>query len=434
MRHSLLVAALLALLPGSIHAADPQVEALASKVDAKVQAWRRDIHQHPELGNREVRTAKLVAEHLRALGFEDVRTGIATTGVTAVLRGGKPGPRIALRADMDALPVTERSELPFASKATTTFRGETVGVMHACGHDAHVGILMGVAEALASIKAELPGEILFVFQPAEEGPPDGEQGGAEEMLAQGIFDRFKPQAVFGLHVFSTLNAGQVGWRSGPAMAASDRFNIVVQGRQTHGSRPWGGVDPIVAAADIIGTAQTIVSRRQDISRLPVVLTFGAIKGGIRYNIIPDSVELIGTIRTFDEGMRQTVFADLENVAESVAKAHGATAVAKVPDTKGNPVTANDPALTARVVPSLRKALGDANVVEMGLIMGAEDFSYYAREVPGFFFFVGATPKGKDAITAPSNHSPEFFLDEEALKVGTRAMLQVVLDHQHSTGG
>ena len=434
MRHSLLVAALLALVPCATLAADAQVEALAAKVDGKVQAWRRDIHQHPELGNREVRTAQLVAEHLRALGFEEVRTGIATTGVTAVLRGGKPGPRIALRADMDALPVTERSGLPFASKVTSTFRGEPVGVMHACGHDAHVGILMGVAEALASIRAELPGEILFVFQPAEEGPPDGEEGGAEEMLAQGIFKGFKPQAVFGLHVFSTLNAGQLGWRSGPAMAASDRFNIVVQGRQTHGSRPWGGVDPIVASADLIGTAQTIVSRRQDISRLPVVLSFGAIKGGIRYNIIPDSVELVGTIRTFDEGMRQGVFADLRNVAESVAKAHGATAVVKVPDTKGNPVTANDPALTARVVPSLRKAVGDANVVEMGLIMGAEDFSFYAREVPGFFFFVGATPRGKDAIKASSNHSPEFFLDEDALKVGTRAMLQLVLDHQRGTGG
>ena len=429
MRHLLLAAALAALLPSHAAAADPEVEALAGKVDGKVQAWRRDIHLHPELGNREVRTAALVAAHLRALGLEDVRTGIATTGVTAVLRGGKPGPRIAVRADMDALPVTERSGLPFASRATAQFRGETVGVMHACGHDAHVGILMGVAEALASMKAELPGEILFVFQPAEEGPPDGEEGGAEEMLRQGIFQRFKPQAVFGLHVFSTLNAGQLGWRSGPAMAASDRFNIVVNGRQTHGSRPWGGVDPIVAAADLVGTAQTIVSRRQNISKQPVVVTFGAIKGGIRYNIIPDSVELVGTIRTFDEGMRQAVFADLKNVADTVSAAHGATAVAQVPDTKGNPVTVNDPALTARMVPSLRTAVGDANVVEMDLNMGAEDFSYYAREVPGFFFFVGATPRGRDPVKAPSNHSPEFFLDEEALRVGTRAMLQVVLDHQ-----
>ena len=384
MRRLLLVTALAAALCGPAAAQAPDVEALAASVDAKVQAWRRDIHQHPELGNREVRTAKLAADHLRALGFEDIRTGVATTGV-----------------------------------------------MHACGHDAHVGILMGVAEALASMKAELPGEVLFIFQPAEEGPPDGEEGGAEEMLRQGVFERFKPEAVFGLHVFSTLNAGQVGYRSGPLMAASDRFNIVVKGRQTHGSRPWGGVDPIVAAADIIGTAQTIVRRRQNISKLPVVVSFGAIHGGIRFNIIPDEVELVGTIRTFDEGMRTQVFADLKNVAESVARAHGATAIAQVPDTKGNPFTVNHPALTARVVPSLETAVGRDNVVEMDLVMGAEDFSLFARQVPGFFFFVGATPRGQDPIKAPSNHSPEFFLDEEALKVGTRAMLQVSLDYLHT---
>ena len=429
MRQLLLVSALAAALCGPAAAQFPDVEKLAAAVDAKVLAWRRDIHQHPELGNREVRTAKLVADHLKALGFDDVRTGIATTGVTAVLRGGKPGPRIALRADMDALPVTERSGLPFESKATSTFRGETVGVMHACGHDAHTGILMGVAEALAAMKADLPGEVLFIFQPAEEGPPDGEEGGAEEMLRQGMFERFKPEAVFGLHVFSTLNAGQVGYRSGPFMAAADRFNIVVKGRQTHGSRPWGGVDPIVAAADVIGSAQTIVSRRQNISKLPVVVSFGAIKGGIRYNIIPDSVELVGTIRTFDEGMRQAVFADLKNVAEHVSAAHGATAVVQAPDTTGTPVTNNDPALTAKVLPSLERAVGAKNVVAMDLVMGAEDFSRYANEVPGFFFMVGSTPKDKDASKAPSNHSPEFFLDEEALKVGTRAMLQVALDYQ-----
>jgi amidohydrolase len=425
-----LAAALAACLPArAADGARAEVDAQAQRLQPKVLAWRRDIHQHPELGNREVRTSKLVADHLRKLGFE-VKTGIATTGVVAVLKGGKPGPRIALRADMDALPVTERSGLPFASKATSTFRGETVGVMHACGHDAHTSILMGVAEALAAMKAELPGEILFVFQPAEEGPPDGEEGGAEEMLRQGIFRDFKPEAVFGLHVFSTLNAGKVGYRSGPTMAASDRFNIVIQGRQTHGSRPWGGVDPIVAAADVIGSAQTIVSRRQNISKQPVVVSFGAIKGGIRYNIIPDSVELIGTIRTFDEGMRQAVFKDLVNVAEHVAAAHGATAVAQVPDTKGNPVTVNDPALTAKMLPSLRRAAGEANVVEMDLNMGAEDFSFYAREVPGFFFFVGATPQDRDALKAPSNHSPEFFLDESALDVGFRSMLQVTLDYLH----
>ncbi len=430
MRRLLLVSALAAALCGPAFAQAPDAGALAAAVDADVLAWRRDIHQNPELGNREVRTSALVAGHLRALGFEDVRTGIATTGVTAVLRGGKPGPRIALRADMDALPVTERTGLPFASKATAEFRSETVGVMHACGHDAHTAILMGVAQAHSTVREDLSGEILFIFQPAEEGPPDGEEGGAEEMLRQGIFERFKPEAVFGLHVFSTLNAGTVGYRSGPLMAASDRFNIVIKGRQTHGSRPWGGVDPIVAAADVIGTAQTIVSRRQNISKQPVVVSFGAIKGGIRYNIIPDEVELVGTIRTFDEGMRQQVFADLRNVAEKVAAAHGATAIAQVPDTKGNPVTVNHPALTARMVPSLEKAVGAANVVEMDLNMGAEDFSYYAREVPGFFFFVGATPPGQDPLKAPSNHSPEFFLDEQALKVGTRAMLQVALDYLH----
>ena len=410
-------------------AARPEVEQQALRLSADVLRWRRDIHQNPELGNREVRTSKLVADHLRSLGLE-VKTGIATTGVIAVLKGGKPGPRIAIRADMDALPVTERNALPFASKATSTFRGETVGVMHACGHDAHTSILMGVAQAMVAMKADLPGEVMFVFQPAEEGPPDGEEGGAEEMLAQGIFRDFKPEAVFGLHVFSTLNAGKVGYRSGPAMAASDRFNIVIQGRQTHGSRPWGGVDPIVAAADVIGSAQTIVSRRQNISKQPVVVSFGAIKGGIRYNIIPDSVELIGTIRTFDEGMRQAVFKDLQNVAEHVSAAHGATALAKIPDTKGNPVTVNDPALTARMLPSLKRAMGEANVVEMDLNMGAEDFSFYAREVPGFFFFVGATPAGQDAIKAPSNHSPAFFLDETALDVGLKSMLQVTLDYLH----
>lgn len=428
MRYSLLTACLLAALtPAAPAQAAADAATLAQSVDAKVLAWRRDIHQHPELGNRETRTAALVAEHLKKLGL-DVKTGIASTGVVAVLKGGKPGPRIAIRADMDALPVTERNGLPFASKETAVFRGETVGVMHACGHDAHTSILMGVAEALAGMKADLPGEVLLVFQPAEEGPPDGEKGGAEEMLAQGIFRDFKPEAVFGLHVFSTLPAGTIGYRAGPAMAASDRFNIVIQGRQTHGSRPWGGIDPIVAAAEVITSAQTIVSRRQNLSRQPVVVSFGAIKGGIRYNIIPDQVELIGTIRTFDEGMRQAVFKDLGNVAEHVSAAHGAKAISQIPDTRGNPVTVNDPALSARMRPSLERAVGKANVIDVDLNMGAEDFAYYAQQTPGFFFFVGATPKGQDPNTAPSNHSPEFFLDESALAVGTRALLQVSLDY------
>lgn len=408
----------------------PEVTAAAKAVQQKVVTWRRDFHQHPELSNREQRTAQKVAEHLRALGLKP-KTGIAHHGVVAIIEGGKPGPRVALRADMDALPVTEQVDLPFASKATATFRGETVGVMHACGHDAHTGILLGIADALVKMKAELPGSVMLVFQPSEEGAPDGEEGGASLMLAEGLFKDFRPDAMFGLHVFSTLQAGQIGVRQGPLMAASDKFTIKVKGRQTHGSRPWGGIDPIVAAADMIGTAQTIVSRRTDIAKLPAVVSFGAIKGGIRYNIIPDEVELVGTIRTFDEGMRQRIFADLKNVAEHVSAANGATAEASVPDNDGNPVTVNDPALTARMIPSLQAVAGKDNVIEPSLQMGAEDFSYYAKEVPSMFFFVGATAKGVDPVTAPSNHSPKFTLDESALDLGLRALLQVTLDYLHA---
>lgn len=425
IKFSTLFLALFLPVSGTVAAAD--IESWAKPVDSKVLAWRRDIHQFPELGNREFRTSKLVAEHLRQLGLE-VTTGIAHTGVIAILKTGKPGPRIALRADMDALPVTENSGLPFESKQTAEFRGEKTGVMHACGHDSHTAILMGVAEAMVKNKAQLAGEVMFIFQPAEEGAPDGETGGASQMLAEGIFKNFKPEAVFGLHVFSTGNAGKVAYRSGALMAASDRFNIVVKGRQTHGARPWGGVDPIVAAAEIVTSAQSIVSRRQDITKQPVVVSFGVIDGGIRYNIIPDSVELIGTIRTFDDGMREQVFKDLSNVAEHVAAAHGATVVAKVPDSVGNPVTYNNPALTERAVRSLIKVVGAENVLEAPLVTGAEDFAYYAKEVPGFFFFVGATPKGVDASTAPSNHSPQFFLDESALPIGTRTLLQVAVDY------
>ena len=416
-----------ALALATTAATGAEVETLAGGIDAKVLAWRRDIHANPELGNREVRTAQRVADHLRALGLEP-KTGIAHTGVTAVLKGGKPGPKIALRADMDALPVTERVELPFASKATTTFRGENVGVMHACGHDAHTAILMGVAEALVSMKDELPGEVMFVFQPAEEGPPEDEEGGAPYMLEQGVFADFKPDAMFGLHVFSTLNVGTIGVRPGPLMAASDRFTITVKGRQTHGSRPWGGVDPVAAAAEIIGSAQHIVSRQMNIAKLPVVVSFGAIKGGIRYNIIPDQVELLGTIRTFDEGMRKDVYARLARTAEHIAAAHGATVEHHIPADEGNPVTVNDPALTEKMLPTLQSVVGSANVVDTGYTMGAEDFSYFAKVVPSMYFFIGATPRGTDPLAAPSNHSPEFFLDEEALKIGTRAMLAVATEY------
>jgi len=409
-------------------------ESINAKVDAALQSlqpkiieWRRDLHQNPELSNREFRTSKIVAEHLRSLGLK-VETGVAITGVVAVLEGGKPGPTIALRADMDALPVVEQNDLPFRSKVTATYRNETVGVMHACGHDVHTSVLMGVAQALASVKEDLPGKIVFLFQPAEEGAPVGEEGGASLMVKEGVLERYKPEAVFGLHVFANMRTGMIGYRGGPLMAASDSYRIVVKGRQTHGARPWGGVDPIVVSSQLVGALQTIVSRQTDITANPAIVTVGAIKGGIRYNIIPDSVELIGTIRSFDNDMRDQAFKDLENVAQHVAAAHGATAISQIPDKVGNPVTVNNPALTAQVLPSLRKAAGADNVVEMTLTTGAEDFAYYANEVPGFFYFVGATPKGQDPNTAPSNHSPQFFLDESALPLGTRTLLQVAVDY------
>ena len=415
------VAALLAGNATAQSAQRPEVAAAAQAMQQKVVAWRRDFHAHPELSLHEVRTAAKVTEHLRALGLKPVTLG--GHGVMAMIQGGKPGPKIALRADMDALPVTEKSGLPFASKVTATFRGETVGVMHACGHDAHTGILMGVAEALVAMQQDLPGQVMLVFQPAEEG-----EGGAASMLKDGLFEDFKPDAIFGLHVFATVQAGQIAVRGGPLMAASDRFNIRVIGRQTHGSAPWGGIDPIVAAADLIGSAQTIVSRRANLSKQPAVLTFGAIKGGIRYNIIPDSVEMVGTIRTFDLGMRQQIFADLRNVAEHSAAAHGAKALTDIYEHDGNPPTVNDPALTSRMLPSLQAVVGKDNVYEPPLQMGSEDFSLFAQEVPAMFFFVGSTPKGTDPATAPSNHSPKFLLDESALDVGFRALMQLTLDY------
>jgi amidohydrolase len=416
------------LPPATAHAVD--VEAWAKPVDAKVLEWRRDFHQFPELGNREFRTSKRVAEHLRGLGLE-VTTGVAHTGVIAVLKGGKPGKRIALRADMDALPVTEQSGLPFESKQTAEYRGEKVGVMHACGHDSHTAVLMGVAEAMAKHKADIAGEVLFIFQPAEEGAPDGETGGAEQMLAEGIFKQFKPQAVFGMHVWSALNAGQIGYRSGPAMAAVDSFKIVVHGKQTHGAKPWAGIDPIVTSAELVTATQTIVARKMNLTEQPAVLSFGAIKGGIRSNIIPDSVELIGTIRTFDEDMRQGLFTDFRTIAEHVTAAHGAKANAQIPFGPSYPKLVNDPELTARMLPSLKKIAG-TGVVEMDLLTVSEDFAFFSNEVPGFYFFVGVTPRGQDAEAAPSNHSPQFFLDESALPLATRAMLQVSLDYLAGT--
>jgi amidohydrolase len=399
------------------------VEKLAAEVDAPMIEWRRDLHQHPELGNRETRTAAKIAAHLESLGME-VRTGIAHTGVTGRLRGGKPGPKIALRADIDALPVTERTGLPFASTVTSEYGGQPTGVMHACGHDAHTAILMGVAQALASVREDLPGEVLFIFQPAEEGPPPGEQGGASLMLAEGVFDDFEPEAVFGLHVWAQLPVGSLGFRAGPMMASADRWVLKVQGVQTHASRPWGGVDPITIVAQALIASQSIIARQIDITASPVVLTAGAVRGGIRFNIIPDSAELEGTLRTFDMAVREDVITRFGRTAAAIAEAAGGSAELTVENTA--PVTANDAELTARVRPWLVELAGADRVVEMPLQTVAEDFSEFANRVPGFFFFVGATGADIDPATAPNNHSPEFLLDEGALGHGSRAMLTLAL--------
>ncbi|HEA18595.1 MAG TPA: amidohydrolase [Pseudoalteromonas prydzensis] len=393
-------------------------------VSEKVITWRRHLHQYPELSNREFETAKYITKHLEALGLE-VQTGVAHTGVVAKLKGGKKGPLIALRADMDALPVTEQVDLPFASTQTSTYRGNEVGVMHACGHDNHVAILMAVAESLAKVQDDLAGDVLFVFQPAEEGAPEGEEGGAELMLKEGLFKE-KPEAVFGLHVTSSLNTGQIGFREGPLMASSDSFSINVQGQQTHGSRPWNGVDPIVAASQIIMATQTISSRQVDVTKAPSVISFGAINGGVRSNIIPDNVELIGTIRTFDQAMRADIKKRLTKTAQLVAESAGAKADVHIDH--GYPVTVNNVGLTQKMTPTLAKVAGQSNIITTDLITGAEDFSYYALETPGLFFFLGVTPQGQNAKTAASNHSPQFFADEKALQLGVNAMTQLVVDY------
>ena len=406
---------------------DAEVDRRAALVQAKVVAWRRDIHEHPELSNRETRTADLVAQHLRSLGIE-VRTGVAHTGVVGVLRGGKPGPVVALRADMDALPVTEEVDVPFASKARATYNGQDVGVMHACGHDAHTAMLMGVAEVLAGMRNELPGTVKFIFQPAEEGAPVGERGGAELMIEEGALENPKPAAIFGLHVFP-FATGEIRYRPEGTLASSDRFAIVVRGRQTHGAQPWKGVDPIVVAAQIVLGLQTIASRQIDVTAAPVIVTVGAINGGVRYNIIPDSVVMIGTIRTFDTAVRDDIHARVRRTAESIAQSAGATAAVTI-DT-ATAVTYNDPALTDKILPSLRATAGASHVALTTPITAAEDFSRYQQRIPGVFFFLGIVPPGTDPGKAAPNHSPRFYVDEAALPLGVRTLARVAVDYLSS---
>ena len=400
---------------------------ISAELEQKVIEWRRDLHQHPELSNREFRTSKVLAEHLNALGMK-VETDVAHTGVIGVLEGGQPGPVIAMRADMDALPVVEKADVPFKSEAKSEYRGKEVGVMHACGHDLHMSMLMGAAEKLASMKDELKGSVVFIFQPAEEGAPKGEEGGAELMLKEGLFERYKPEAVFGIHVWSAGTAGHIGYREGPLMASSDRFEITVKGKQTHGSRPWGGVDPIVAAGQIIGSTQTVISRQVNITKAPAVVSFGIVDGGIRNNIIPDEVYLEGTIRNFDMDNRAQIFENLTTTAEMTAKATGAEAHVHIDE--GYPVTINNVELTQQMLPTMERVAGKDKVHVNDLVTGAEDFSFFALKVPGLFVFLGVTPEGQDAKSAPSNHSPYFYADESSLKVGTELYVNWALDYSN----
>jgi amidohydrolase len=405
--------------PANPLAAD--VDRLAAEINQQVVAWRRDFHQHPELGNQETRTAKVIADELRKLGYE-VQTGVAGTGVVGVLKGGRPGPVVALRSDMDALPVTEQVDLPFKSTAKAEWNGQQVGVMHACGHDNHMAIQLGVATVLAKLRDRIPGTVKLIFQPAEEGP-----GGAEPMIKAGALDNPKVDAIFGLHVFP-FPAGSIQYRSGPLMASADSFVIRVKGRQTHGAIPWGGVDPIVVGSQIVMALQTIISRSVNITEAPAVVTVGRFTGGNRSNIIPDEVELEGTVRTFDEGVRKSIHDRIRSIASNISESAGATATVEFG--LGYPVTRNDPALTERMVPTLRRVAGADNV-KLGPLTGtAEDFSYFQQQVPGVFVFLGVTPRDQDHTRAAINHSPLFFADESALPVGVKVMTNLALDFLH----
>lgn len=404
------------------------IDRRAAELEAKLVAWRRDFHQNPELSNREFRTARKVAEHLNALGLE-VRTGVARTGVVGVLRGGRPGPVVALRADMDALPVTEEVDVPFRSTVRAEYNGQTVGVMHACGHDLHMAILMGTAEVLAGLRAELPGTVVFLFQPAEEGPPPGEKGGAPLMIEEGALDDPKVEAVFGLHVFP-FEVGSLHVRPGGIMAASDTWRLTVRGRQTHGAMPWAGVDPIVVASQIVLGMQTIVSRQIDLTTAPAVVTAGIVRGGVRFNIVPEEVAVEGTIRTFDPAMQDDIHERMRRTASGIAASAGAAADLRIE--RNTPVTFNDPALTARMTDSLRR-VSAAFEPNVRVTTTAEDFAYYQKKVPGMFFFLGVAPRGADPATVHPNHSPRFYADEGALVPGVRAMASLAVDYLASGG-
>ncbi len=397
----------------------------AKAIEPKVIEWRRHFHQFPELSNREINTGAAIAEYLKGLGLE-IQYPVAKTGVVAILRTGKSGPVIALRADIDALPVTEKDNLPFASREKVNYNGQETGVMHACGHDAHIAMLMGVATILVKNKSELKGTIKFLFQPAEELAPTGEEGGAQLMVKEGVLDNPKVDAIFGLHIQSMRPVGTIGYRSGGMMASLDNFSIIVKGRQSHGAAPWMGIDPIVIGAQIVSGLQTIVSRQMDLTNEAAVVTVGKFHSGIRENIIPEDAVMSGTIRTLDAKMREAIQEKVKLIATKIAEGGGATA--EVTIRRGPPVTYNDPALTTKMVASLGKAAGDKNVVNINGDTGTEDFSYYQEKVPGLYFFVGGMPPGTDREKVASHHTPEFFIDESGFLVGMKAMLYVAVDY------
>ena len=402
-----------------------KVDQMAKTIEPKMIDWRRDIHQHPELSNREVRTAAKVAAHLKSLGIE-VKTEVAHTGVVGILSGSKPGPVIALRADMDALPVTEKNNLPFASTEKAIFNGQETGVMHACGHDTHVAILMSVAEILSKYKSELRGTVKFIFQPAEEGPPAGEEGGASLMVKEGVLDNV--DVIFGMHIRCMTKLGVIEYKPAGFMAASDWFTIKVKGRQAHGAAPWMGVDPIAISAQIINGLQTIISRQTELTKEAAVITVGKFSAGVRENIIPEEAVMAGTIRTLDRNMQKIIHEKIILTATKIAESAGATA--EVTFDGKTPVTYNDPTLTAKMVPSLQRAAGAANTVQIDAQTGAEDFAFFQEKIPGMFFFVGACPPETDVAKAPSHHTPDFMIDERGMLTGLKAMLNVTLDYMY----
>ncbi len=427
MKRFIFMAAALVALSASGSGVDlnSETDAATAKVMPQVIQWRRRLHQHPELSNREFNTSSLVAEQLRKLGLE-VRTGIAKTGVIGILKGGQPGPVIGLRADMDALPVTERVDLPFKSLEKAEYNGQMVGVMHACGHDTHVAMLLGTANVLAGMKDKIRGTVVFIFQPAEEGPPAGEVGGAEVMVKEGVMDNPKIDAVFGLHINAQIEIGKIGYKPGAAMASSDWFAIKVKGKQTHGAYPWLGIDPIAVASQIYIGLQMIVARESELTKAPVVITIGKINGGVRENIIPEELTMAGTIRTLDADMQKDVHQKIRLTATKIAESMGATAEVMI-DTK-TLVTYNTPELVKKMLPSLEKAAGRDNVIEKEWVTGAEDFSFYGTKAPAFFFFVGGMAKGLNVKATAAHHTPDFYIDDSRLDVGIKAFCNIVFDY------